>query len=62
MSAVQILASLGFTGSSVVSEAKGKTLLKIWTSKGWCYERVPTKNIEDEITTLARRLEPGARG
>lgn len=59
MNAAQLLASLGFIGSSVVSEAKGKTLVKVWTAKGWAYERFETARLEDEITAWTRTVEPG---
>lgn len=59
MTAVQILASLGFPSSSVVSDAKGKVCVKVWTTIGWCYEKFSKDKLEDEITAWARKREPG---
>lgn len=63
MTAVQILASLGFVGSSVVNEAKvkGRTLVccKVWTAKGWAYEKFDKTKLEDEITAWSRTVQPG---
>lgn len=59
MNAVQILTSLGFTGSSVVNDSKGKVCVKIWTSRGWSYEKFDKAKLEDEITAWARGKEPG---
>lgn len=57
MNAVQILASLGFTATA--QTVNGKVLVKVWTSKGWAYERFDPKRLEDEITAWARGKEPG---
>lgn len=60
MNAAQILANLGFVGSSVVNEAKGKVCVKVWTTKGWVYERFEKNNVlEDSLTAWARTVEPG---
>ena len=59
MNAVQILTSLGFTGSSVVNDVKGKVTVKVWTTIGWCYEKFDKTRLEDEITAWARKREPG---
>lgn len=59
MTAVQILASLGFVGSSVVNDAKGKVTIKAWTKRGWAYEKFDKTKLEDEITAWSRGKEPG---
>lgn len=59
MTAVQILASLGFVGSSVVNDIKGRVTVKAWTAKGWAYEKFDKTRLEDEITAWARTVEPG---
>lgn len=60
MNAVQILADLGFAGASVVStDSKGRVCLKVWTAKGWAYERFEPVRLEEEITAWSRTVEPG---
>lgn len=60
MNAAQILASLGFAGSSVVSDAKGKVCVKVWTTKGWAYERFEKNlKLEDNLTAWSRTVQPG---
>lgn len=59
MTAAQLLASLGFVGSTVVNEAKGKVCCKVWTAKGWAYEKFDKTKLEDEITAWSRTVQPG---
>lgn len=62
MTILEKLAELGFTDATDLGSAndkgsgKSKTLVRIWTSKGWFYDRVS----EDEIAELAERLQPGS--
>ena len=58
MTAVQILASLGFVGSSA-QDVRGKVVAKVWTSKGWTYQRFDPKKLDAEITAWSRTVEPG---
>jgi len=39
MAILQKLTDLGFTQAEVTGEAKGKTAVRVRTSKGWVYER-----------------------
>lgn len=55
MSILEYLASLGFTNSTVVGEAKGITTVRIMTDRGWTYERF--SNTAD-VTAWARGKEP----
>lgn len=59
MTVAQLLASFGFVGSTVSRDAKGKTLVKVWTNKGWHYAKLPGKDFEKEVTDLSRQVTPG---
>ena len=58
MNASQILAGLGFTGSSVVHNDDKRVCVKVWTSKGWAYEKFEKAQLEQEITDWSRTVEP----
>ena len=52
---IQQLAELGFTNAIDLGSKKGKTLVQVWTSKGWAYERFETV---DDVVVWARGREP----
>lgn len=55
MSIIEYLASLGFTNSTVVGEAKGVTTVRIMTDRGWTYERFKSN---DDVTAWAHGKQP----
>lgn len=55
MTILEKLSSLGFENAHLISEAKGKSTLKIRTSKGWVYERFSS---EDEAGRWANFHSP----
>jgi hypothetical protein len=51
---IEKLDELGFSATDLGTK-NGKTLVRIWTSKGWCYERFETV---EQVEAWALRHEP----
>lgn len=58
MSAVEILAGLGFEQAQQTGEARGKTIVRIRTSKGWVYEKFDSAGLEQSIARWAGGHQP----
>ena len=56
MTIVQKLIDLGFAGTTDLGTKDGKTLVRVWTDKGWAYERLQS---EDEAVAWAKDKVPG---
>jgi hypothetical protein len=56
MTIVQKLIDLGFIGTTDLGSKNGKTLVRVWTDKGWAYERFQTV---DEAIAWAVDKAPG---
>jgi hypothetical protein len=55
MTIIEKLASLGFTNTELIGEARGKSTVKIRTTKGWVYEKFATI---DDVARWAVFHEP----
>jgi hypothetical protein len=53
-----ILAELGFS-ASVVSEQKTTQVVRVWTDKGWAYERFSKTVSADDVLAWAKDKAPG---
>lgn len=53
-----ILAELGFT-ATVASEQKTTLVIRVWTDKGWAYERFSKTVSSDDVLAWARDKVPG---
>lgn len=47
MTIVEKLTSLGFSNAETIGEAKGKTAVRVRTSRGWVYERFANDDAVD---------------
>lgn len=53
-----ILTELGFEASTVGEQAN-KIVVKVWTSKGWVYERFSSDVSSDDVAAWAKDKVPG---
>ena len=58
MTAVQILASIGFADATELSQRHGETLVRVRTSNGWVYERFRAAELQADIEKWAAGRSP----
>jgi hypothetical protein len=54
-----ILAGLGFADASVVSQRSNTLVVRVWTDKGWAYERFNKDASADDVAAWAKDKVPG---
>lgn len=59
MTILESLMGLGFKEASVVNEQKDTLVVRVWTTKGWAYERFDKAGSADAVTAWAKGKEPG---
>lgn len=55
---LETLEALGFY-ASIVSEQKNRIVVRVWTTKGWAYERFDRDATAETVTAWAKDKEPG---
>jgi len=58
MKATDILASLGFDKATIISDNRGKIVVRVRTSQGWVYEKFDPANLREQIEAWAVGRSP----